>query len=175
MMNSRPFHYLLIATIVLWQVSVTSLRAQESVASESAEVAEQPIVPVAVVLTRNQSLEGTALDNDGKPAAGKIVVLGRDGKMIAKTFADDTGRFRFTAMRSGDYQIATAEAGAFVRCYQRSVAPEGAVPQVLVSRGAMIARGQQPASVLLHPLLIGLVIAAAIVIPIVVSNSDDAS
>ncbi|QDS89226.1 hypothetical protein EC9_34230 [Rosistilla ulvae] len=172
-LTKRALHFLLIGTVVSWHMPIATLAAQQPPAA----IAAAPEVhTIPVLLAGNRTLQGTSVTRDGKPAAGKTVVLGQQGKVVAKTAADENGRFQFTIDKPGDYQIATADAAAFLTCHTAATAPAKAVKQILVSQDAMIARGQQPISALLHPLLIGLVIAAAIVIPIAVSNNkDDAS
>ncbi|QDV69193.1 Nickel uptake substrate-specific transmembrane region [Rosistilla carotiformis] len=169
----RALHFLLIGTVVSWHMPIAQLAAQEA---PHAIAAAPEIHPIAVVLVGDRMLQGTSITRDGKPASGQTVVLGQKGKVVSKTTADAQGRFQFTIQKPGDYQIASADAAAFVTCCTAATAPSNAVKQILISQDAMIARGQQPLSVLLHPLLIALVIAAAIVIPIAVSNNkDDAS
>lgn len=174
--TKRALHFLLIGTVVSWHMPVASLFAQQPTPATAATEAAETITPIAVRLADDRTLQGTSVTRNGQPAAGQTVVLGQRGKVVAKTTADDDGRFQFTLKKPGEYQLATADAVAFVNCFTAATAPADAVSQILVSQDAMIARGQQPISALLHPLVIGLVIAAAIVIPIVVSNNkDDAS
>ena len=170
----NTFHVFLILTVLSWHLPIRAM-AQTSPSAGPQQTLTEEIQPIEIVLHRG-TLSGIVMDSNGKPAAGRTVVLGRNGKVLAKVRAGNNGRFQFNKMKAGDFQIATNDSAAFLRCVNAGAASKDAVKQVLLSRQAMIERGQQPASVLLNPLLIGLVIAAAIVIPIVVSNNkDDAS
>ncbi|QDV12685.1 hypothetical protein CA51_25710 [Rosistilla oblonga] len=172
-LTKRALHFLLIGTVVSWHMPIATLAAQQP---PQAIAAAPEMTSIPVLLVADRTLQGTSITRDGKPASGGTVVLGQKGKVLAKTTADESGRFQFTIEKPGDYQIASTDAAAFVTCFPAATAPKNAVKQILISQDAMIARGQQPVSALLHPLLIGLVIAAAIVIPIAVSNNkDDAS
>lgn len=168
------FHAFLIVTVLSWHLPIQAM-AQTQPSTGSQRTLTEEIQPIEVVLNSGV-LSGTVMDSNGKPAAGRTVVLGRNGKVLTKVRADKNGRFQFNKMKAGEFQIATNDSAAFLRCVNAGAASKEAVKQVLLSRQAMIERGQQPASVLLNPVLIGLVIAAAIVIPIAVSNNkDDAS
>lgn len=170
----RITHFSLIVLTVLWHIPLQPLAAQTG--SNIEAISTAPLAPVAIKLAKDGVLHGTAVFANGNPANGETVILGRAGKPIAKTKSDNQGRFKFTLVRPGDYQIATRDSAAFLQCFAFDKAPQESVPQILLSKKAMIARGQQPLSVLCHPLLIGLVIAAAIAIPIAVAaNNDDAS
>lgn len=158
----------LVAVVFSWHVPTCVVGQEDPSATAK-------IVPVSIALGADGVLHGQALDKQNRPAAGRTVVLGKKGKPIAKAVADSQGMFVFKRLKPGDYQIATSEAAAFLNCHSFEAAPQNAVKRILLSQQSMIARGQQPARVLLHPLFIGLVIAAAIVIPLAVSANDDAS
>ncbi|MGE0758375.1 MAG: carboxypeptidase-like regulatory domain-containing protein [Pirellulaceae bacterium] len=121
---------------------------------------------------------GTFLDAQGQPIAGQQVVVQRqDGKLLT-THTDGHGRFALGNMTGGLCRVAVADTSVFCRCWTSSVAPPAATPQLLIVSGEDVLRGQRPIGDLLFsgPMLIGLVIAAAIAIPIAIHNSqDDAS
>ena len=116
------------------------------------------------------------MEAGGKPAANQSVVLGKQGKPIARTLTDDQGRFQFERIVPGEYQLATTDSIELVSCQPFDAAAPDAVPNVLMSKEAMVTRGTIK-DTLFHPLFVGLVIAAAIAIPIAIAanNNDDAS
>lgn len=164
---------LLIATTPLWGMP-GKLLASDGAAAEPAVAQTAEVDALPVRLTIDRRLRGQAKTETGEPAAGVPVVLGVKGKPVGRVIADDEGRFEFGPLHPGHYQIATKDAVAMVETYAASDAPEQALQTVEVSRPAMIARGQSPAQWLTSPLFIGLVIAAAIAIPLaIVLGSDD--
>ena len=176
-LKKQTIHWTLIFCVLCWHVPLKHVVAQEAAADQAVQYTEKDTAPIDVSL-KNGVLNGSAFEAGGKPAIGKTVVLGKGGKVLSKTTVDAQGRFAFKGIKPGPYQLATQEAAAFVNCVALKPNQEtkGVATQITLSRQAMIERGQQPASVLLHPLLIALVIAAAIAIPIAISNDkDDAS
>jgi hypothetical protein len=111
----------------------------------------------------------------GKPAAGQTVVLGKQGKVVSRTKTNAEGGFLFEKIAAGEYQLATNDSVALVQCHEANEQVADAVPSVLMGREAMLARGHLKET-LFHPLFVGLVIAAAIAIPIAIAaNDEDAS
>lgn len=163
---------LLIATTPLWGMPGKLLADGGAAAERSAHQAEKvDVLPVR--LSGDHRLRGQAKTASGEPAAGVPVVLGVNGKPVGRVMADEQGRFEFGPIRPGHYQIATKDAVAVIEAHTASAAPEQALQTVEVSQGAMIARGQSPAQWLTHPLFIGLIIAAAIAIPLAIAFDDD--
>jgi hypothetical protein len=155
-----------------WTISPSLLKAAEAT---SASPASLKIDPTKVYLTESGSLQGTVMSPGGKPAANKPVVLGKNSKAIGRVSTDANGAFSFPKVPEGEYQLATGDSVALVECHDRSKPVEGAVPSVLMSQEAMLARGHIKDH-LFHPLFVGLVVAAAIAIPIAIAaNDDDAS
>ncbi len=144
-------------------------------------------------------LEGTIVDQSGRPVAGSAVAIGQQSKMIAYLDTDSSGRYRLTHVKPGIYQVASYAGVQSVRVHSDN-APAGAlhgIVQVIDQEG--IVRGQCSSgenvcceqdcnqccppcrprrfaclrAIACSPLVWAVVIAAAIVIPIAVSNDDD--
>ncbi len=138
---------------------------------EVLKAAEVEAIPVR--LGGDRYLRGVVKTKAGQPAAGAPVVLGVRGKPVGRVIADDSGQFAFGPIKPGKYQVATRDAAAMLAVYSVAEAPVEAASNVEVSQQAMIARGQSPSGFLTNPWFIGLVVAAAIAIPLAIVLSDD--
>jgi hypothetical protein len=130
-----------------------------------------------VALGPGGRITGQFVNAQGHPQANQLVVLQREGGKVLQLKTDVSGRFALTGMTGGLYQFATVDSGMVCRCWAERTAPPNAIRDVLLVSGEGIQRGQRPISELLFsgPVLVALVIAAAIAIPIAVHNSQDAS
>lgn len=139
--------------------------------------AMRPII-LDIALGPQGRMTGQLVNAQGKAQANQPVVVHRQGAASQSTQTDQNGRFQFNGMSGGTYQVATTNAATICRCWADKTAPPAARQDVLLVSGDGIQRGQYPFSEMLFsaPVLIALVIAAAIAIPIAVHNSqDDAS
>lgn len=187
---------LLIAAAPLWGVATPTASAQspatQSPATQSPAANREPPVAnqqtnpqptpslakarveaVAIRLAPDRILRGTIRTPKGLPAAHCPVVLGVQGRPIGRTKADAEGRFQFGPIAPGEYQLATKDAAAMITAYSLDSAPDAAKSSIEVSRNAMIARGQSPASILSNPWFIALTVAAAAAIPVGIALADD--
>jgi hypothetical protein len=130
-----------------------------------------------VRLDEDGALRGRLSDASGKPLAHHTIVLHQGGKLLAQTRSDDSGEFAFERVVGGVYQLAAGTSTVFCRAWTSKAAPPLAGDQVTMVASSQVVRGQQPfGAVLSKPLLVGLIIAAAIAIPVAICNSqDDAS
>ena len=143
-----------------------------------------------VALSQEGTLEGVTVNSDGTAAIdAKVALRGVDQKVLQAN-VDENGRFSFTAVRPGVYEVAavnkTGSARRVVRVWNGKAAPPAATPVAVVTlldqQAKDLARAQGMADGLFggsaDPLLIGgvaLGVAAAIAIPIAVSNNNDPS
>jgi hypothetical protein len=147
----------------------------------AADTQASPVVVMPVIrdiaLGPNGSLSGQLVDAQGHARPNQPVLVQRQGGEPHKTQTDESGRFVMTGLTGGTYQVATLDSAALCRCWTEKVAPPAARKDVLLVTGEGVQRGQHPFGEMLFsaPVLIGLVIAAAIAIPIAVHNSQDAS
>jgi hypothetical protein len=130
-----------------------------------------------VALDAQGRITGQFVDVQGQPRPHQSLVIQRQGGQPRRMSTDAQGRFVVENMSGGVYQIAADDTAVVCRCWTANSAPPVAAKQLLIVSGEGVERGQRPfCDLLTGPLLIGLVIVAAIAIPIAVHNSqDDAS
>jgi hypothetical protein len=173
-------------TLVRWfRTSTVTLACLGCVLPVGELPAEQPAtMPVVaaslqdVRLGDNGSLEGQVCDAAGHPVVRQPVTLAQGSQVIAQTRTDGTGCFVFPQVRGGVYQISHGTASVACRVWTKAAAPPAAQGRVLLGSDAQVVRGQQPISCLFtNPLVVGLIVAAAIAIPLAVhkSHSDEPS
>ena len=122
------------------------------------------------------TLAGQLLDASGRPVAEQPVALLQGTKVLAETRTDGAGRFSFPQVRGGVYQLTSGTAWVACRVWTNQAAPPAAQGQVLVVSEGEIVRGQQPISALFtNPLVIGLIIAAAVAIPLAIAHKEKSS
>jgi len=130
-----------------------------------------------VRLGEDGSFSGQLLDPSGRPLAGQTVLLTQAGKTLAQSRSGDRGEFSFDQVRAGVYQVTIGASAVACRVWTQQAAPPVATSQLAVVTHPDVIRGQQPISALFsNPLFVGLIVAAAIAIPVAIHNSqDDAS
>jgi len=126
-----------------------------------------------IALGRGGTLSGQIVDQSGAPlAAQRVIALQTDKEPIA-VVSDKAGRFQFAGLGSGLYEISTERSQLACRCWTAAAAPPHAQRNIMLAAGRDVQRGQRPIGDFLGgPVLIGLIIAAAIAIPIAVHNSQ---
>ncbi|MBI2478565.1 MAG: carboxypeptidase regulatory-like domain-containing protein [Planctomycetia bacterium] len=166
-----------------WIVSVLTLvtsvtPVQELVAGDRQGHAEQPdraarnSPVVDVELMPGGILAGQVVDSSGRPDVGQAIVVRQSTREPIVTFSDQAGRFRVSGLSAGLCQIAHRESAIACRCWSPRTAPPAAERELLLTSGATVERGQRPfADLLCGPVLIGMIIGAAIAIPIAIHNS----
>lgn len=93
-------------------------------------------------------------------------------RRIAAT--DAAGQFVLPGVTAGIQRLTAEDAVLNCRIWTHAAAPPAAMDHVTLIADQTIVRGQQPFSAIFtNPLFIGLVIAAAVAIPIAVHNSQD--
>jgi hypothetical protein len=126
-----------------------------------------------VELSPDGVLAGQILDPAGQPVENVPLRLIHRGQTVSVTASDQTGGFRFAGIRGGTHQITTPNGAVPVRCWKSRTAPPAAHNAILLVSDGKTVRAQHPISHLFtNPLVVGLAIAMAIAIPIIVNNSD---
>lgn len=130
-----------------------------------------------VQLSRDQMLEGVVIDAQGNtlPQRNVLIRLPSGRGYQARTDAD--GRFRLGPLRGGMYHLSSGQGAVLIRAWKHATSPPAARSFITLSADQSVTRGQGPLSELLtyDPVLFGIIIAAAIAIPVAVHNSKSAS
>lgn len=127
-----------------------------------------------VRLDEQGSLRGRLVDLEAQPLENREIELLKAGNAIARTTSDAGGRFAFPQMSTGVYQLRFDTYAVNCRVWTARAAPPAARSEFVVLAAPDTIRGQQPLhAVFRNPLFIGLVIAAAIAIPLATQRSKD--
>ena len=127
-----------------------------------------------VALNEHGRLVGTVVNGNGELLADVRVTVTQEGRAVGRGLSDRQGRFQVENVRGGLCQVETVETTSVFRCWSSKAAPPSAAQEILVVSDSQFARGQRPiGEIFTNPLLIGLLVAAAIAIPIAVHNSRD--
>ena len=123
------------------------------------------------VWTSTDPWQGKRSNVAGQPAARQPTVLLQGLQVVAQTHSDAAGRFVFPQVRSGVYQISSGTTCIACRVWTKAAAPPAAQGHVVLRAETDVVRGQQPISHLFtNPLVVGLIVAAAVAIPLAVRN-----
>ena len=170
-------------TVIVLTLATSVAPMQELVAGNSIGNIEQPVrasiqsAIYDVELLPGGAVAGQVVDAAGQPLAGQAIVVHPSGQEPISTRSDQQGRFRLSGLNPGLCRIECGQTVLACRCWSPNTAPPAATQQLLLTPGESIERGQRCiADLCSGPVLIGLIIAAAIAIPIAVHNSKkDAS
>jgi len=132
-----------------------------------------------VALQEGGLLKGQVLDTQGAAVAGIPVAVVLQGKPIATTKTDASGGFAVAGLGGGIYQIVTPQGGAAYRLWAPRTAPPAATTSALIVNGDNVVRGGVGGGGLIgflaNPWVLGGIVAAAIAVPLVLDDDDDAS
>ncbi|MEX0820347.1 MAG: carboxypeptidase-like regulatory domain-containing protein [Pirellulaceae bacterium] len=169
-----------IVSLLTFVTSVTPMR--ELVAADSVGGVERlvssPSQPAIndIELLPGGILAGQVVDATGQPRAGQTIIALTPGREAISTRSDDQGRFRLGGLKAGLCHVACGTQTVACRCWSPHTAPPAATKELLLTAGDAVERGQRPfADLITGPVLIGLIIAAAVAIPIAVHNSKKAA
>jgi hypothetical protein len=156
-----------------WMLPLSQLRAWEPPRlSQASLTLDQPVRVIDIALGTGGELRGRVLDVQGRPAVASRIVVLQDGQLVATVSSGARGAFQTLSLHGGLFQVAVGNHVYVCRGWAAGTAPPAAVDQLLVVPSGVVERGQRPISDLFaDPLLIGLIVAAAIAIPIAVNNS----
>jgi hypothetical protein len=143
--------------------------------ASAVETADRSPVVKDVVLHQGGSLEGYVVNPENATIGNVPVDLYGKDKHLATYTTDRQGRFMFTGLQTGVYEIAAADGRGVYRAWQENIAPPSADSSATVVSGSDVVRGQAPAGSLLIPLIISGLTATAIAVPIAVYNAQHKS
>jgi len=141
--------------------------------------------PTDVVLQDRGVLLGRIVDSQGVAVPNAPVSLQKGGIEVARVVSDDAGRFQAQGLKGGVYQVASTGHQGVYRLWAPHTAPPAAARGLsLRSQPVDVVRGQygpgpgNPFSaagqwIAEHPIITAAGVAAAIAIPIAVSDDDD--
>jgi hypothetical protein len=127
-----------------------------------------------VALHKGGVLLGEVVDAQGNGSAKVKVQLLQHGAPLRQGRTDESGQFLFDGLSGGVYQVVTPNCGAVVRAWAPQTAPPAARPAVLLIDHHLTVRSQGgfPLDLSRH-MITGMVIAAAIAVPIAMATDDD--
>ncbi len=130
-----------------------------------------------IELGQGGTIAGQVIDFVGQPMPNQQIVIRQANHEPIIGRSDRTGNFRVSGVSAGVCQVTCGQQAIACRCWAQRTAPPVATQQLLLVIGNVTERGQRPiADLLTGPVLIGLIIAAAVAIPIAIHNAqDDAS
>lgn len=121
-------------------------------------------------------LVGQIVNPQNVPCSGTQVSLRSNQQELAVAQTDANGYFAFSGMKSGSYEVATANGQVPCRVWAPQTAPPAAQPGLLLIDEQPTTLGQRSGglrSALANPLVIGAVIATAVAVPVIIHNAND--
>tara|TARA_B100000029_G_scaffold246741_1_gene243693 strand:+ start:1562 stop:2044 length:483 start_codon:yes stop_codon:yes gene_type:complete len=130
-----------------------------------------------VVLGTQGTLSGQLVDAQGHALAGRIVMVRRGAKLIAKARTDAKGQFAVKNLPGGPYAVTSGSAHQVIRAWAAGSAPPRTASQIVLVDRRQLIRGQDEAATdgLLGMSTAGLLVVggAATAVAVLVAESDD--
>jgi hypothetical protein len=169
MKTNRVVHSLLVAMAMLTWLLPSSILAGEA-------------IPAGCRLSRDVALNedgvlfGKLIDIHGQPVVGGTLAIRHRQVVIDRATSDQNGTFKLDVHKTGAFVLTVNGTAISCRCWEAAIAPPSARGDLILLTPEKTVRGQRPfADIITNPLFIGVVIAAAVAIPIAVSNSGNGS
>lgn len=128
-----------------------------------------------VALGSTGELRGQVLDSQGLPQPQIKVSIGKTNQQPTFVSTDAAGQFQVTGLAAGVYYVQTAQTSAVYRVWAPGTAPPSAQSGVLMVNNDHVVRGYghgNGAHLLASPWVMGLVVAAAIAIPLAIDSGS---
>lgn len=176
-MNTFKWCRTIIVTVacigVVFPFSVRAQELKSNSRSRGSGAAQETRAVRDVTLGTGGTLRGTVFDAQAHRVARRSVVLTYHGKELARTETNDEGRFGFRGLRGGVYGLSLDGVSSVYRVWTAAAAPPHSISEVALVTGEMVQRGQRPFAELFvsDPIVMGVILAAAIAIPVAVHNS----
>jgi hypothetical protein len=160
-------------------IAAMAMLASPLVAAEKASHPTRAGQVYDVTISKQGNLVGQVVSAAGQPKASAEVVAVANQRIVARAQTDARGVFQLPVQSGGVYQINLADQTFTIRAWSAELAPPSTRDALLcvtpdeTVRGQSRGRGRGLACFLTNPLVIGLSVAAAIAIPIVVDEVDD--
>jgi hypothetical protein len=142
-------------------------------ASEPARLTPQSAAAAItdVALDQQMQLSGQVVTPTGEPVPAASLRLSQRDAQPLRADADDAGHFRLRLEQGGVYQLAMGQQVVHLRVWTHAAAPPDCPRQLVLVAGDVV-RGQSgkiPCTQI-NPWLVAGVVAAAVAIPVVLSN-----
>jgi len=142
-----------------------SLLAADTTAGRSSIVGD-------VALTADGVLYGLVIDTQGQPMEKTPVTLFDQNQRSWMDETDQQGRFAFSGLRGGVYQLVAAGGRASYRIWAPGTSPPTARQDALVVAGDEVVRGQLGLAYLLcNPWFIVAAVGTAVTVPVAIHNA----
>ena len=136
-----------------------------------------------VSLAKGGRLNGQLVLEDGTVQANAKIVLLSRGQVVARSQADEQGRFAINGLGGGLYEIAAPGVRRAVRLWAPGTAPPSAKPAVTLAASPLVVRGQySPGPMvrfieytkypLANPLVFAGIATTAVAIPVAIHNRN---
>jgi len=160
---------------VIAAVAVVGMLVPNWARAEGPTRPEQEAATVLDVALQDGVFVGQILNAEGAPIRDEVVSVRKDGREVARTQTNETGRYVIHGLSTGVYQVVTSQGGAAYRVWSDNAAPPAAQPGALMIIGQPV-RGQLGGGGLLaNPWVLGGIAAAAIIVPLALDDDDPAS
>ena len=153
-------------------LSVVGLCLPQSLLAADTSAGRSSIVG-DVALTGDSVLYGHVIDAQGQPMEKTPVTLFDQDQRSWTTETGQHGRFEFTGLRGGVYQLVAAGGRASYRVWAPGTSPPTARQAVLVVADSEVVRGQLGLTYLLcNPWFIVAAIGTAVTVPVAIHNAE---
>ena len=127
-----------------------------------------------VALTSTGELRGQVLDAQGVPLPQVNVAIGQANQQPMVVATNASGQFSVEGLPAGVYQVQTPHGGGVYRVWAPRTAPPSAQAGILMVDNPQVVRGYggNGTSLLASPWCMGLIVAAAIAIPLAIDSGS---
>lgn len=168
--------------VLVWTACLSLLTPRPVAWGQQAETAVDPIRDPTeftsdLELSGDQALRGQVVNLLGEPQPDcQVEFQAVNGGRVHAAHSDEEGNFCIGPLSGGSYAVRCQGSSQVIRLWAPGTAPPQARRELQVlATQPLVIRGQQPFPNLFcnEPLLIGVLVAAAIAIPLAVHSSDD--
>ncbi len=157
-----------------WIFPVSQAQALNPPTDGHATTEQRPGVHINdIALGAGGQLSGMVLSRHGKPTDAFPVTVTQKGRAVGTLSPDKSGRFQISGIHGGLFQVSAGRNAYMCRGWVAGTAPPIVRDQLLIVPEGIVENGQRPFSDLFFadPVMVGLIVAAAIAIPIAVTKS----
>lgn len=155
---------------------VTGICCATLLSGQLVQAAQPAVLTTAVVadvaLASNGVLHGQVLDAQGAPQSQVKVAIGQTTGEPVFVSTDAAGEFNVPDLSAGVYYVQTSQARSMYRVWAPGTAPPSAQAGVLMVNDRQVVRGIHGANFLANPWCMGLIVAAAIAIPLAIDSGS---